>query len=96
VGGRDAAYSLLAISDPAAGNRARRDDLLAAVRPWSTGMSYPNFSGVEDGALDAVRRGYRPADFARLRDVKAAYDPGNLFRVNFNIPPATSHGGDGT
>jgi FAD/FMN-containing dehydrogenase len=96
VGGRDTAYSLLAISDPAPENRARRDRLLAAMGPWSTGMSYPNFSGVEDGAVDAVRRGYRPGDFARLRDIKAAYDPRNLFRVNFNIPPATSHGGDGT
>jgi FAD/FMN-containing dehydrogenase len=50
-------------------------------------MTYPNFAGVEDGRLDAVRRGYRPQDFARLQDLKAVYDPGNLFRVNFNIPP---------
>jgi FAD/FMN-containing dehydrogenase len=90
VAGRDAAFSLLAISDPDAGNRARRDELLAALRPWATGTSYLNFAGVEDGSTDAVRRLYRPGDLARLQQVKAAYDPDNLFRVNFNIPPERS------
>ena len=59
-------------------------------------MTYPNFSGVEDGVVEAVLRGYRPADLARLRDIKADYDPDNLFRINFNIPPATSNGGERT
>ena len=90
VGGRDAGYSLLAISDPDPWSRAGRDELLDAMRPWSTGATYPNFSGVEDSSPDAVRRGYRPEDFARLQVVKAAYDPENLFRVNFNIPPQRS------
>jgi FAD/FMN-containing dehydrogenase len=90
IGGRDAAYSLLGISDPAAGSRARRDDLLAVMRPWATGMTYANFAGVEDSSVDAVRLAYRPEDFARLQDLKARYDPGNLFRVNFNIPPERS------
>jgi FAD/FMN-containing dehydrogenase len=90
VGGRDAAFSLLAISDPSAENRARRDGLLAAMRPWANGAIYPNFAGVEDTSVDAVRRGYRPEDFARLRKLKATYDPGNVFRVNFNIPPEGS------
>ncbi len=90
VGGRDAAYSLLAISDPVAENRARRDELLEAMRPWATGMTYPNFAGVEDGSLDAVRRAYGPEDFARLQEIKAVYDPENRFRINFNIPPERS------
>jgi FAD/FMN-containing dehydrogenase len=90
VGGRDAAYSLLGISDPGAESRARRNDLLAAMRPWATGMTYQNFAGVEDSSVDAVRLAYRPEDFARLQDIKAVYDPGNLFRVNFNIPPKRS------
>jgi hypothetical protein len=90
VGGRDVAFSLLAISDPDAENRAWRDELLEAMHPWSTGMTYPNFSGVEDGSVDAVRRCYRPEDFARLQRIKATYDPGNVFRVNFNIPPERS------
>jgi FAD/FMN-containing dehydrogenase len=87
VGGRSAAFSLLAISDPATGDRARRDALLGALRPWATGRTYPNFSGVEDTAPGAVRSGYEPGDYSRLRRLKTAHDPHNLFRVNFNIPP---------
>jgi len=87
VGGRDAAYSLLAISDPASESRARRDELLTAMQPWASGSTYLNFNGVEDSSLDAVRSAYRPADFARLQALKALYDPHNLFRINFNIPP---------
>ncbi|HZM29517.1 MAG TPA: FAD-binding oxidoreductase [Acidimicrobiales bacterium] len=87
VGGRSAAFSLLAVSDPAPGDRARRDALLDALRPWATGRTYPNFSGVEDTAPAAVRAGYESEDYARLRKLKAAHDPHNLFRVNFNIPP---------
>jgi FAD/FMN-containing dehydrogenase len=87
VGGRSAAFSLLAVSDPSPGDRARRDALLDAMRPWATGRTYPNFSGVEDTASDAVRSGYEPEDFARLRELKTAHDPHNLFRVNFNITP---------
>jgi FAD/FMN-containing dehydrogenase len=87
VAGRDAAFSLLAISDPTPDNRARRDGLLQALRPWATGGLYLNFTGVEDSSVDAVRRIYRPEDFARLQQLKATYDPANLFRINFNIPP---------
>jgi hypothetical protein len=39
------------------------------------GTTYLNFTGVEDSAVDAVRRAYRPEDLARLQAVKAAYDP---------------------
>jgi Berberine and berberine like len=87
VTGRDAAFSLLAITDPSLDDRAQRDDLLAAMRPWATGSSFLNFNGVEDTGVEAVRRTYGPATFARLRQLKDRYDPDNLFRVNFNIPP---------
>jgi FAD/FMN-containing dehydrogenase len=90
VGGRSARFSLIAISDANAEHRARRDELLDAMRPWATGMSYLNFAGVEDTSVEAVRRAYRPADYARLQDIKAAHDPDNLFRVNFTIPPERS------
>ncbi|MGH9212368.1 MAG: FAD-binding protein [Acidimicrobiales bacterium] len=90
VGGRDAAFSLLAISDPAIEDRLRRDRLLAAMEPWATGTTYVNFTGVEDTSIEAVRRAYGPEDFARLQHIKARYDPDNLFRVNFNIPPVGS------
>jgi FAD/FMN-containing dehydrogenase len=88
VAGRDAAFSILAITENAnREDRARRDELLDAMAPWATGGAYLNFAGVEDTSVDAVRRAYRPEDFARLQQVKAAYDPHNLFRINFNIPP---------
>ena len=87
---RDAAFSLLAIADADGESRAARDELLDAMDPWSTGMTYTNFCGVEDTAVESVQRCYRPADFNRLRRIKAAVDPANTFRVNFNIPPETS------
>ena len=31
---------------------------------------------------------YTPEDYRRLGEVKAAWDPDNLFRGNHNIPPA--------
>lgn len=90
VGGRDARFSLLGISDPDAENLARRDEMLDAMAPWMTGGAFLNFTGVEDTTLDAVRRAYRPDDFTRLQRVKALYDPDNVFRINFNIPPEGS------
>lgn len=87
VTGRDAAWSLIAISDPDPAHRAARDDLLAALAPWSTGTTYLNFNGVEDTTPAAARRSYTPAAHSRLRELKSLHDPRNLFRVNFNIPP---------
>jgi FAD/FMN-containing dehydrogenase len=87
VGGRDARFSLLAITDANHEHRAQRDSLLDAMRPWGTGKTFLNFSGVEDTSLDDVRRAYATADFDRLRRIKADYDPDNTFRVNLNIPP---------
>jgi FAD/FMN-containing dehydrogenase len=87
IGGRDAAFSLLGISDPDPGNRARRNEMLDALQPWATTTTYPNFTGVEDASADAAHRAYHPADLARLRSIKSTYDPHNTFRINANIPP---------
>jgi FAD/FMN-containing dehydrogenase len=61
-------------------------DSWEAIRPFSTGGNYVNFQLAEDGA-ERTAGAYR-RNFERLMRVKAAYDPGNLFRVNRNIPPA--------
>ena len=57
------------------------------MRPWGTGKTVLNFSGVEDTSAGLVRSAFEEADFERLRAIKAAWDPGNVFRFNFNIPP---------
>ncbi|MFC5833855.1 FAD-binding oxidoreductase [Nonomuraea insulae] len=87
VGGRDADFSLFTGAPAAPGSRERRDRLLAAMRPWSTGGTNLNFAGVEDADPAIVRTAYRPGDYLRLTELKARYDPGNMFRINFNIPP---------
>ncbi|SNR59786.1 FAD/FMN-containing dehydrogenase [Haloechinothrix alba] len=55
------------------------------IRPFSTGGNYVNFQMAED---DTTRTAcaYRTT-FERLQQVKAHYDPDNVFRVNRNIPP---------
>ena len=66
----------------------KRDAMFTAMSPWGTGMSILNFMGVEDARVERVRTAYEPTDFARLAALKATYDPRNMFRINFNIPPA--------
>ena len=48
--------------------------------------AYVNFLG-EDGE-ERIRAAYPGATWDRLREIKARYDPTNLFRLNQNIPPA--------
>jgi hypothetical protein len=86
VGSRGASFVLFTATLDVAHN-PQRDALLAAMSSWSTGMSFLNFMGVEDASIEKVRTAYTPADFARLTQLKARYDPENTFRVNLNIPP---------
>ena len=53
----------------------------------TTGGTTYNFSGVGDADPERVRLAFTPADYARLAKAKATYDPENMFRINFNIPP---------
>jgi len=58
----------------------------AAIHPHSGyEAGYTNFMAADDHGR--ARENYGPA-FDRLREVKAEYDPGNLFRLNQNVPPA--------
>jgi FAD/FMN-containing dehydrogenase len=62
--------------------RGFRDDLAA----YSTGAVYLNFVGEEGEAR--LRAGYGPGSYERLAQVKAAWDPGNVFRAGGHVPPA--------
>jgi FAD/FMN-containing dehydrogenase len=51
------------------------------------GGAYLNFPGLLEDGEQETRAGLG-STFARLAEVKRAYDPGNVFRFNANIPPA--------
>lgn len=59
-------------------------DYYAAVAPHSQAGGYVNFASPDDQARVADNYG---AGYARLREVKRRYDPGNLFHLNQNIIP---------
>jgi FAD/FMN-containing dehydrogenase len=75
--------------DPADNDRniAYTRALATAMQPWTTGRVYLNFIG--DEGQGRVAAAYGPETFARLQELKAKWDPENLFRHNQNIPPAT-------
>ncbi|MFC8147392.1 FAD-binding oxidoreductase [Streptomyces paradoxus] len=67
--------------------RPAHDRLFEAIEPWSTGGRALTFlNGARD--TEHVRSAYNPEDYQRLTEIKAAYDPENVFRLNHNIPPA--------
>ena len=59
-----------------------------AVGPHSTGGLYLNFPGLGEEQEELVRAGYG-VNYDRLAQLKARYDPTNLFRMNLNITPAS-------
>lgn len=88
---RDAPYLFTAEAsweDPAANeqNIAWARESLAAMQPFSRGGSYLNFPGFGEEKEAMLRASYG-ANYDRLVDLKTRYDPGNLFRMNLNIPP---------
>ncbi|MGE5244828.1 MAG: FAD-binding oxidoreductase [Betaproteobacteria bacterium] len=62
-------------------------DYFDALHPFSSGGAYVNFM-MEEGQ-ERIVASFRD-NYARLAQVKAQYDPTNLFRVNQNIRPATA------
>ncbi len=60
-------------------------DYWQALHPYSAGGAYVNFM-MEEGQ-ERVQASYRD-NYARLAQIKAKYDPDNLFHVNQNIKPA--------
>ena len=89
---RDAHWgSVFAGVDPDPANvDAIRDwsiDYFEALHPYSAGGAYVNM--MMDEGQERVRASYRD-NYDRLAQIKATYDPENLFRVNQNIQPEVS------
>ncbi|MAU16141.1 MAG: oxidoreductase [Muricauda sp.] len=86
---RDAKYAGVYIGvDPDPKNAAKITDWCKAyqeaLHPYSAGGAYTNFM-MEEGQ-DRVKASYKH-NYDRLVEIKSAYDPDNLFRVNQNIIP---------
>jgi FAD/FMN-containing dehydrogenase len=87
---RDAAFEFVASArwaDPAEDDQriaaARR--YAATLEPFSSGM-YVNV--ISDEGASGVARAFAPEKLARLRRLKTAFDPDNVFHLNQNIEPA--------
>jgi FAD/FMN-containing dehydrogenase len=83
-------YNLLFLTqwmDPADSERctAWTRESYAAVRPFVGSGRYVNYLD-NDESGDPVAEAYGP-NYARLRQVKAKYDPANFFHMNQNIRP---------
>jgi FAD/FMN-containing dehydrogenase len=98
IGRVDAAATAFAHRDPAfmvtVGKPAPAVEALPAATEWVTttaeafgigGRGYVNFMGT--ATEQDVRNAYPEATLARLREVKRAYDPANLFASNHNVAP---------
>ena len=67
--------------------RAWARQVFLDLAPHASGGGYVNFLTEDEGERVATTYG---ANYARLQAVKQRVDPGNLFRMNLNIAPATS------
>lgn len=94
VGNREAAFACViqSMSHPDSGtteaNRAWVRRSWEALRAFSTGGNYVNFQ-TDDEPPERTSASYR-SNYDRLAQVKATYDPDNLFRVNRNVRVATA------
>ncbi|HEY9012117.1 MAG TPA: FAD-binding oxidoreductase [Devosia sp.] len=77
-------------NDPAdnAANVARVKEIASVLKPWATGRVYLNYIG--DEGQERVDAAFGATKLARLRALKAKWDPENLFRHNHNIRPAVA------
>lgn len=87
---RDVTYSQVIVGvDPDPANAGLiRDwtvDYWEATHPYSAGGAYVNF--MMDEGQERVRATYQH-NYERLAEIKATYDPDNMFRFNQNIRPA--------
>jgi len=88
VGGRDAAFSLVAIGlmtpDTAAPATAAVDRVIAALQPWSTGGTVVNLHGTLGDEADRARA-WDPETYERLLELSRRLDPSGLLRSGHAI-----------
>ena len=88
----DATWSMFIVavdSDPKQAPALRKwaQQYWEAVHPFDLSGAYPNFMMDDEG--EARLLAAYGDNYQRLAALKKKYDPGNLFRVNHNIRPAT-------
>jgi FAD/FMN-containing dehydrogenase len=82
------AVGMLMDAEMGAAVNGQLDTVANALDPWDSGVKYANFVDIP---MDA-RMCYPPETFDRLQQVKARYDPDDLFRANHPIPCAAAAG----
>jgi len=92
---RDANYAVVIVGiDPDQSNKDKiinwARDYWNAHRPHSAGGAYINF--MMDEGEDRIKATYGD-NYKKLAEIKAKYDPNNLFRVNQNIKPQKAAAG---
>ena len=91
VAHRDPAYNLGIFNvwtDPSTTdeNVAWTKAAAAAMEPFAAGRQYVNYQADDESGESALKSAFGP-NHERLVEVKMAYDPENLFRLNQNILP---------
>lgn len=91
-GDRSAVYSLEMVGATPGGDAVSAynlftDQVKRELGAALTGTVYPNFLEGEE-AWNRTQQCFLPDSYLKLKGIKAKYDPENLFRFSYNIPPA--------
>jgi FAD/FMN-containing dehydrogenase len=89
VAGRDGAFSLFVLGPAMTGLtpavEAAGTRVIEALAPWQTTGRLYNFLGTTDKGSAAVAAAYRPADAARMQELKDRFDPHGIFRHGHSL-----------